>query len=84
MEFDFHTNLADVRIEKPKFHSDEWEVGFGGSIAGPALYHEGALYIAACDGYIYAIDYKSKTLIWKFKANGIFVESRLSIFDDTI
>ena len=84
MEFDFNVSVSNLKVEKPKFYTDEWEVGYGGSIPSMPAYHKGVLYISSCDRHIYALDYKTKKILWKFKADGIFVESVLNVFDDVI
>ena len=57
-----------------------WKIGHGGSISSMPAYHKGVLYISSCDRHIYAPDYKTKKILWKFKADGIFVESVLNVF----
>jgi outer membrane protein assembly factor BamB len=82
IETGFETEMSDLVVQKPRFYTGTWMVGFGGSVSTAGVIKDDLMYFGCCDHYIYALDLKTRETLWKFRASGGFVEARPVIHDD--
>lgn len=63
---DFETELEDVELKRIKKFDRIWKFSEGGSICYHVL-HDNVVYFGAMDGYVYAVNFETGDVIWKFK-----------------
>jgi outer membrane protein assembly factor BamB len=72
---DFDVEIEDVQVKKTRKYDRIWKVGFGGSICGRPLFHNGMAIFGSMDHHVYAIDMLTREIVWRFKASDVFLDS---------
>ncbi len=72
---DFSIEMEDFEVRHTRKFDRIWKVGDGGSICCIPLLHDGVVYFGCLNHMLYAVDVSEGTLVWKFQAYDIFMES---------
>ncbi len=81
---EFSVELEDFEVRKKRKFDRMWKSGEGGSIINCPLIHDSMLYFGAMDGYLYAVDLKTKKEKWRYKTGGKIYFSSPVIHDGVI
>jgi len=65
---DLDVDVEDVEFKRIKKFDRIWKFSEGGSICYHVI-HENIIYFGAMDGYVYAIDFKTREVLWRFKTS---------------
>jgi outer membrane protein assembly factor BamB len=72
---EFSIEMEDFEVRRTRKHDRHMRVSSGGSIDCIPLIVDGVLYFISANYNLYAVDAKTGKLLWKFKTEGILLES---------
>ncbi len=81
---DFSVDIDDSKIRKTKEFDRMWKVEPGGSMAQIPLVHDGVIYFGSCNRNVYAVSIDTGELIWKYKTEGIILDSSPTFWNGRI
>ena len=81
---DFSIEMGDFKVKRVGEFERIWKIGPGGSIIQKPLIKDGILYFGSCNQNLYAVDVNTGALIWKFKTEGIIMESHPKYWNNSI
>jgi outer membrane protein assembly factor BamB len=81
---DFEVDVEDIQVKKKRKYDRIWKVTFGGSVCGRPVFHNGMIIFSSLDNHVYAYDFATKKEIWRFKGNGVFLDSSPKIHENTV
>jgi len=81
---EFSVEMEDFEVIRTKKHDRMWQVSPGGSMCCIPLIHDGLVYFGSLNFNVYALDARSGKLAWKFKTEGIVMESSPVFWRDRI
>jgi outer membrane protein assembly factor BamB len=83
-DIDFSLETTDLVVERPKFFTVDWTVGFGGSIAAGVTLHNDRVFFASADNYLYCVNAGDGAMVWRFKARDVTDTSRPVVDDGVV
>ena len=73
--YEFSVEMEEFEVRKTGKFDRMWKMEPGGTTITVPCVHEGIVYIGSSNFNAYAIDARTGGLVWKFKTEGIILES---------
>jgi outer membrane protein assembly factor BamB len=81
---DFESDLEEFEVKKARKFDRMKTVTYGGSISGGIRISEGIAYFGAMDQNVYAVDARNGEEIWRFRTNGVILDSTPVIANNVV
>lgn len=80
----FDTELMDIRKKEKGISRRYWKYEKGGAFASPFIIHNGILFTASCDCFVYGIRPDTGDIVWRFQTDGPMASMKPEISESVI